>query len=156
MIDPKNMMKVGTYKKIIVSVLKSGAHPKRLAMSMAAGVTLGIFPMLGVTTAACAVVALSFRLNLPVIQLVNYIVYPLQIALLLPFYKFGNVIFAPQQTVNIDALKELLLSGRLMQVMTTLAEATIHAAGAWLLISPVVFVTVQLGLRPVLLRFKNP
>jgi uncharacterized protein (DUF2062 family) len=56
-------------------------------------VVIGIFPVLGTTTLICLVVSLALRLNVVVIQLANYVAFPLQMMLLIPFIKAGNYIF---------------------------------------------------------------
>ena len=77
----------------IIELLRQGVTPEKMALSLALGVALGVFPVLGTTTALCALVAFIWRLNLPAIQIVNYFVYPLQIALLIPFFRLGEKLF---------------------------------------------------------------
>ena len=57
----------------IVELLRQGVTPEKMALSLALGVAMGVFPLLGTTTALCALVALIWRLNLPAIQIVNYL-----------------------------------------------------------------------------------
>lgn len=78
--------------KVIIPVtklLRQGITPEKIAMSIAWGIVIGIFPVVGTTTLLCAIVAIVLRLNLPIIQLANWLVYPLQITLLLPFFFTG-------------------------------------------------------------------
>ncbi|MFY9660850.1 MAG: DUF2062 domain-containing protein, partial [Terriglobales bacterium] len=77
----------------IVALLTQGITPEKIALSLAFGIVLGIFPVPGSTTLLCAAAALIFRLNLPAIQLVNYLIYPLQLFLLLPFIRLGEMLF---------------------------------------------------------------
>ena len=77
----------------IVDLLKQGVTPEKLAVSAALGVVLGIFPVIGSTTTLCAIAAFALRLNLPAIQIVNYFMYPAQIALLIPFLRLGEKLF---------------------------------------------------------------
>ena len=70
-----------------------GASPENLAWSLAVGIAIGINPLLGTTTVACLAAAMLFRLNLAASQLGNHIVYPLQLALLLPFIHIGTRVF---------------------------------------------------------------
>ena len=55
----------------IVALLTQGITPEKIALSLACGIVLGIFPVLGSTTILCAAAAVLFGLNLPAIQLVN-------------------------------------------------------------------------------------
>jgi uncharacterized protein (DUF2062 family) len=77
----------------IRSIFKEGMSIHKIALCLAMGATLGVFPVLGITTLLCTVAAFVFRLNLPAIQMVNYLVYPVQLALLAPFYSIGSWLF---------------------------------------------------------------
>ena len=77
----------------IADLLKQGITPEKIALTVALGAFIGTIPMLGTTTILCTVVALALRLNLPAIQMVNGIVYPLQLILLIPFYRLGAWLF---------------------------------------------------------------
>jgi len=67
-----------------------GNSPHSLSLAITLGLLFGILPFLGVTTLLLAVIALIFRLNMVVIQVSNYIVYPIQVLLYLPFLKIGK------------------------------------------------------------------
>ncbi len=60
----------------IFDLLRQGVTPEKIALSVALGVTLGVFPVLGSTTAVCALAAFAWQLNLPAIETVNYFIYP--------------------------------------------------------------------------------
>ena len=77
----------------IVAQLRLGITPEKLALTVALGVGLGIFPIPGSTTLLCGLAAVSLRLNQPVIQLVNYFTSPLQLALIIPIYRAGEILF---------------------------------------------------------------
>src|ERR1700727_2535675 len=93
----------------IAQLLKQGVTPQKLALSMALGVALGIFPAIGLTTALCAMAAFALRLNLPAIQIVNYFMYPAQIALLIPFFRLGEELFrTPHQDISVPQIYALI------------------------------------------------
>lgn len=54
---------------------------------------VGIFPIWGITTFLCFAVAAIFKVNIVMLQLVHYFVYPLQLILILPFIKVGTFLF---------------------------------------------------------------
>ena len=90
------MSKGFLYRKLVwplLDLLRQGVSPGKIALSLALGVALGVFPVLGSTTTLCALAAFALQLNLPAIQIVNYFVYPLQIALLIPFFRLGEKLF---------------------------------------------------------------
>jgi len=74
----------------IVTQLQQGITPRKIALTIAIGILCGVFPILGATTILCTLTAVVLRLNQPIIQLVNYLTYPLQIVLLIPFYRAGE------------------------------------------------------------------
>ena len=74
----------------IIDLLKQGITPEKIALSLAFGICLGVFPVLGSTTILCLAAAFLFRLNIPAIQLVNYLIYPVQIVLIMPFIRLGE------------------------------------------------------------------
>ena len=74
------------------SLLKQGLSPTKLALVIALGVVLSIFPLLGTTTLICSLVAILFQLNIAAIQIANYAAFPLQIVLFIPFLKLGETL----------------------------------------------------------------
>jgi uncharacterized protein (DUF2062 family) len=123
-------------------LLKQGVSPSKLALCIAIGAVLGIFPIIGTTTVLCAAVALALRLNLPAIQVVNYVVYPLQILLIIPFFQAGAYMFQTEAVaVSVSEPIEMFsvdFWGSIQILGWTIGRATL----VWLLISPVVVAIV--------------
>jgi uncharacterized protein (DUF2062 family) len=133
-------------------LLRQGVTPEKMAMSLALGVALGVFPVLGTTTALCALAALILRLNLPAIQIVNYFVYPLQIALLIPFFRMGEKLFSaprlPLSIAQILAMAQANFWGATQFLWTTIW----HSIVAWCLIAPIFVAVAYVILVPLLRR----
>jgi len=146
-------------KRKIIEPLKSfltqGLSSRELALSIAFGVTLGTIPVLGMTTILCFLAAIVLRLNLPVIQFANYLVYPLQIALLVPFYYLGDLFFGARQDMRFDTLKDVLTGITHKETINMLIDSTLNAVGAWLLISPLILMLLYAALKPVLVRINS-
>jgi hypothetical protein len=152
----KTFMKEGfLYRKLIlpiVALLKQGVTPEKMALSLALGVALGVFPAIGWTTALCAAAALTLRLNLAAIQIVNYFMYPLQLALIIPFFRMGEKLFAAQHlAVSVPQLHTMIHTN-LWKAMRALWTTTWHAIVVWLLMAPVFVALAYLVLTPVLRR----
>jgi uncharacterized protein (DUF2062 family) len=81
------------FKSVLFGAFRQGLTPHKLAVTCATGIVFGIFPVFGTTTFICFALAILFRLNMPVIQLVNYLVAPLQILFTIPFIKLGTLLF---------------------------------------------------------------
>ena len=136
----------------IIELLKQGVPPEKMALSLALGVTLGIFPALGWTTALCAIAALSLRLNLPAIQIVNYFMYPAQIALLIPFFRLGEWAFgAPRLAISVPQMYSLI-HANVWNAIRLLWTTTWHAIVVWCVLAPIITGIVYIILAPVLRR----
>lgn len=70
-----------------------GVTPQKLALTLCLGAALGVMPLLWGTTLICIMLAHFFRLNQVALQSINYLLYPVQLALLLPFFKMGSWLF---------------------------------------------------------------
>lgn len=136
--------------------LTQGVSAGRLAAALALGLTLGAFPVLGATTALCALAAVALRLNQPAIQVANYLAYPVQLALLLPFFSAGAALFgAPPVTFTLAGL-QADLSADLLGTVARYAGANLRAVAAWALVAPVVFAVAFLALRALLTHLPLP
>ena len=134
----------------ILDLLRQGITPEKISLSIALGITLGVTPVIGSTTILCFLVAAVFGLNLPAIQLVNYIVYPLQFALLIPFIRMGAWIFAEQPAETSVAQILSLIRADVWSAIATLWTATMHALVAWLALGSLASLVIYLFLAPVL------
>jgi uncharacterized protein (DUF2062 family) len=120
-------------------LLLHGTSPRKIALSLACGVVCGLFPVMGTTTALCALAALTFRLNLPTVQLVNYFVYPVQLALILPFIRAGEFILRADRTpLSLEQMITIFHQSHLL-ALHVLWRLALHGIVAWLVIAPVIF-----------------
>jgi len=114
-----------------------------------------VIPVLGSTVLLCTLAAIAFRLNLAAIQLVNWLVYPFQVALLIPFYRIGGWIFrTPPSELSVVHILAMIRANALHAV-ETLWTVTIHALAAWLLLGSIATGLIYLLLVPVLRRMRN-
>ena len=136
----------------VLALLRQGVSPEKIALSIGLGVALGVFPALGWTTLLCAAAAVLLRLNLPAIQLVNYLMYPAQIALLLPFFRLGEKLFgAPHLPLSLPTVQALVKHnpwGAIGLLWTT----TWHAIVVWMAIAPLAVMLIYYALLPTLCR----
>jgi uncharacterized protein (DUF2062 family) len=137
----------------ILDLLRQGITPEKIALSVALGAALGVFPAIGLSTTLCAIAALALRLNLPAIQIANYFVYPAQIALLLPFFRLGEKLFrAPHLPVSVEQIHTMIRAD-VWAAIVLLWTTTWHAIAVWCLIAPVFVAVVYTILAPAL-RYK--
>ena len=118
--------------KPFIQLLRQGVTPEKIALTIALGIILGVTPVLGSTMLLCTLAAVVLRLNLPAIQLVNGVVYPLQFLLLIPFYRLGAWMFrADASTISLSGVTALIREG-VGHAIRTLWVVTMHALVAWL------------------------
>jgi uncharacterized protein (DUF2062 family) len=139
----------------IVKLLRQGISPEKIALGMAVGVVIGIFPVIGSTTLLCTIAALVLRLNLPAIQLVNYLVYPLQIALLIPFFQFGAWLFGVDPLPLSASQLITMFRTDLWDTIRQLWDTTLRAIGAWSLICLPTVAGLYYLLRPLLRKIRS-
>lgn len=104
---------MGFWNKRIIEPIKAlllqGVTADKLAWSLTAGIVVGVFPALGTTTILCAAASGVFRLNPVAIQLVNWLVYPLQLLLLIPFWQWGDRLFGYSPVeLSVEGLQALV------------------------------------------------
>jgi uncharacterized protein (DUF2062 family) len=139
----------------IVAQLRQGITPEKIALTIALGLVLGIFPILGSTTLLCGLAALWLRLNQPVIQLVNYFAYPLQLALIIPIYRAGELLFRqPPTPLSIPLMFERF-SADFWQFLRDYGMIAVHGIVVWLLLAPLAAAALYFALRPVLRRMST-
>jgi uncharacterized protein (DUF2062 family) len=81
----------------------AGLSPEAIALVVAVGFVLGVFPVFGLPTVLCALAAVILRLNLPAIQLINQVSSPVQLALLIPLSRVGSLILGDRGSPNLAA-----------------------------------------------------
>lgn len=126
----------------IMHQITQGVSPKKLALSVAFGVILGIIPLFGITTGLCLGAAFVFRLNHVAIQAANYLVYALQLVLLIPFMRLGEKLFLVEPALlSVPELTEAFQSN-FFGALKVYGASMGMGVMAWALISPIVFVLV--------------
>ncbi len=136
-----------------LALLRQGITPEKIAQAVALASVLAVFPVIGSTTLLCAGAATWLRLNLPLMQLVNYVLYPLQLALLIPFMSVGTRFFSLPALPPLTQLLKLVASDP-WGAIGIFWPATLSGIGAWLLVSPVVAVAIYAILLFPLRRLK--
>ena len=122
----------------IVDLLKQGITPHKIALAVVLGALLGMAPVLGTTIISCTVAALALRVNLALIQIVNNLVYPLQLLLLIPFVQAGQRLFGqPPMPLSAGQIVDMVKHDFWGSIVS-LAGYTFHGAVAWLLFCAVV------------------
>ncbi|MDD2539743.1 MAG: DUF2062 domain-containing protein [Desulfuromonadaceae bacterium] len=75
------------------NVLTCGLTAQKSAQLLCVGFAFGVMPLVWGTSLICIVVAHILKLNHVALQSINYLLYPLQLVLLLPFFMLGARLF---------------------------------------------------------------
>lgn len=134
----------------ILLLQKQGLTPEKLALSLALGATLGLFPLLGATTVLCLAAGLALRLSHPALQLANYAVYPLQLPLLLAFVRLGErLVGAAPMPLSVARLLASFRDDPALFI-ARFGWTGLHGILGWLTLAPLVAGALYLGLVPLL------
>lgn len=136
----------------LLQLLRQGVTPEKLALSVALGTIVSVIPVLGVSTVACALLAVWLRLNMPAIQLVNYLLTPAQLLLIIPFLRLGEWLTgAPRHPVTLESGLALLSHG-IWNAVRLLSDAIVRATFGWLVVAPVAAAILYVIFRQVFRR----
>ena len=136
----------------LVKLLRQGVTPEKLALSLALSATLAVIPAFGWSVGLCGLAGLALGLNLPAMQAVNYFLYPVQIALLLPFFRLGEKLFrAPHLPLSVSQIVSMA-HANLWGAIKLLWNTTWHAVVVWALLAPFAVALIYLVLLPIFRR----
>ena len=119
---------------LLKNLFTQGVSPRKLAFTISLGVFIGTVPAVWGSTLICAGLAVLFRLNHLGIQAANHLVYPLQLALIVPFYRIGADIFPWGPSVSLDIFSEGI-NNVTIGSLVPIAVATLKALTVWFLIA---------------------
>jgi uncharacterized protein (DUF2062 family) len=134
----------------VVDQLTQGLSPDAISLTIAVGLAIAVVPVVGTTTILCTTAAIVLRLNQPLIQGINYLSFPLQLAFIVPYLRLGRLLFGGEP-VDLSA-QELaaFVTSRPMEAAEALWRVTLQALGAWLLTAPFIAAAVFFAVRPFL------
>ena len=144
------------FTRLVLKLLREGITPHKIALAVVLGMLLGVTPVLGTTIVSCTIAALALGLNLPLIQLANNLVYPLQLLLLIPFVQAGQWLFREPPLLLSFSQIAAMIQADLWGSIVALWSYTLHGLAAWALFSlfagPVMYVALFFPLRKVMPR----
>jgi len=132
----------------IAAQLTQGVTPEKIALTIALGAVIGVFPILGATTALCGIAGVTWRLNQPIIQLVNYLLTPLHIALLIPFYRAGERLLGLERIpLSVPLLYERFSAG-FWKFLHDFGMIAVGGIVVWILVAPFAIAFIYYSARP--------
>jgi uncharacterized protein (DUF2062 family) len=115
------------------ALLKQGLTPKELSQSLIVSGLLSTIPILGVSTFMITTVSLKQKLNLPIMISFSYLLWPVQILLIIPFIRVGEFIFSvPQNHHTIERIINSFQTS-FFQTLSQLSFELLCGLGGWFL-----------------------
>jgi hypothetical protein len=139
-----NSQKIVALKSKTVALFKQGLAPIELTQSILVAALFSIVPILGVTTILLTVLSVKRKLNLPIMLAISYIMWPIQIVLIVPFINVGEFIFSiPQSHYSVE---EIITSFQdsFFGTLSQLSFELLCGFGGWLLTAVPFFTVIYL------------
>lgn len=133
------------------TLFKQGLTPKQLVESTIAAGLISTIPILGLSTFLITTVAIKRKLNLPIMISLSYLLWPVQILLIIPFIRMGEFIFSVPR--NHHTIEEIISSfqNSFFQTLSHLSFELLCGLGGWFLTA----VPVTIGIYWISLLFLN-
>lgn len=148
----------------IVAQLTQGLTPEKIALTIAIGSAIAMFPILGTTTLICLLVGIVMKLNQPIIQAVNYACTPIHLPFMVFAFRKGELIFGVRHSRlewrHMKALlpqnwSEVIESPRhvgenLLQLVHDYSTTALHAIVIWAVLVPFWAVAIYYIVLPIM------
>lgn len=134
----------------LVHQLTQGITPEKLALTVAVGSALALFPVLGTTTLLCFIAGIALRLNQPIIQLLNQALWPVHVPAIYGCLRLGARVFGvPPMSFSVHHAKAMLWSQPTL-FFEEFGLSLVHAIVAWAILAPGYIVAVYYLSLPIM------
>ena len=135
----------------ILAQLTQGVTPDKIAATLAVGTACSLLPFLGLTSLLNLGVGLLFRMNQPILQTLNQLLGPVQLALILFYIRLGEAIWdAPGGAFTLGEMLRVFREASFGDFLGRFGWAGVHAFSAWLLTAPLLAAAIYFPLRTVI------
>jgi uncharacterized protein (DUF2062 family) len=139
---------------VLLAQLRQGITPQKIALTLALGTVIALFPIMGTTTALCVLVGVALKLNQPILQLVNWIAWPLQIPGIYFFVRAGEwLTHSPHVSFSISALL-VAFKDSPVRFLQQYGMTGLRGVLAWTLIAPVLAALIYVLMLPLIKRMR--
>jgi uncharacterized protein (DUF2062 family) len=133
----------------IVAQLTQGITPEKIALTVAIGSCVALFPILGTTTLLCFLVAILLRLNQPIIQLINQALWPVHFPAIFACVKLGEVVLgATHVRFNLKQMHQQFWNSP-AAFFHEFGATALHAIVGWAIVAPVYITAVYVITLPI-------
>ncbi len=142
----------------ITALFKQGLTPIELTQSIIISSLISIIPILGLTTLLLTALSIKRNLNLPIMIAQSFIMWPVQIVMIVPFINIGEFIFSIPKTNH--SAQEIIASfqNSFFATLSHLSFELLCGFGGWLLTAvpfSIVLYLVSIFILKLVLKAKN-
>ena len=120
----------------VLRQLTQGVSPKKVALSIAVGSALALFPILGTTTTLCVIAGISLGLNQPIIQGVNALCTFIYFPMIVAFVRLGDRLSgSARSTLDIPYMISVF-SHHPREFFQRFGVVALHAILGWAVVAP--------------------
>lgn len=124
-----------------------------LARTFALGTVLSLFPFLGTTSLLVLFVGWWRRMNQPILQTLNQLLGPVQLAMILVYVRIGEWIWQDgEHRFSVGEMIQVFRDVSFVEFLQQFGWAGLHAFTAWALTAPLLFVVVYFAVRPAMMK----
>jgi uncharacterized protein (DUF2062 family) len=134
----------------VVAQLTQGITPEKIALTIAIGSAIAMFPVLGTTTLLCLIIGIFLRLNQPIIQTVNYLCTPVHFTFIWYSLRWGERLFGVTHSRLEFRTMWKLLHEHPIQFLQDFWVTVLHACVVWAILAPFWAFAVYYVLLPAL------
>ena len=126
-------MNIIALKTKIIALFKQGLTPIELTQSIIVSGLISTIPILGVSTFLLTALSLKRKLNLPIMIAQSYIMWPIQVIMIIPFINIGEFIFSVPKTNH--SAQQIIASfqNSFFATLSHLSFELLCGFGGWLL-----------------------
>jgi uncharacterized protein (DUF2062 family) len=136
----------------LVALFRQGGSPEKIAQCVVVGSVLSVFPLLGATSILCTVAAVKYRLNLPAIHAVNWLMTGAHLLLIIPFLRVGEwVTHSEPLILSVGQIKSALGAG-VLSFFELLGVSMLRAILGWCITAAPLAFIVYRAMVPALRR----
>lgn len=126
-------MDIIALKTKIIALFKQGLTPIELTQSIIVSGLISTIPILGVSTFLLTALSLKRKLNLPIMIAQSYLMWPIQVIMIIPFINIGEFIFSIPKTNH--SAQEIIASfqNSFFGTLSHLSFELLCGFGGWML-----------------------
>ncbi|MGM0551092.1 MAG: DUF2062 domain-containing protein [Bacteroidota bacterium] len=138
----------------IKAFLQEGMSADKLSTTILLGLFLGISPMIGLTTIAAFLTALLFKLNMVILQTIQYTLAPIQLILFVPFIKTAKWAIGDRQILPPEDILQMFKTNWL-ETLQAVGTIYLTSIAIWALLATTLTLLLHKRLSFILSNIKQ-